>query len=94
MADWKDGVLDVIDGDVAGGVADQRVAIAAERDGLRVHRGVELPRRGADGGDRRWTIRKRGIGCRVGVRYADSIEQSHCAHVMRATSALTSLGGG
>ena len=29
-----------------------------------------------------------------GLRYADSIEQSHCAHVMSATSALVSWAGG
>src|SRR4029077_12700391 len=28
-----------------------------------------------------------------GVRYADSIEQSHCAHVMRATLAMVSWAG-
>jgi DNA-binding CsgD family transcriptional regulator len=29
-----------------------------------------------------------------GVRYADSVEQSHCAHVMRATLAMVSWAGG
>jgi DNA-binding CsgD family transcriptional regulator len=88
-ADWKEGVLDVIAGDVEGGVRRiSEVAIAAERAGLEAT-GVSSYRDAALMAAtglaypeaRQWLSR--------GVRYADSIEQSHCAHVMRATSALT-----
>jgi DNA-binding CsgD family transcriptional regulator/type II secretory pathway predicted ATPase ExeA len=89
MADWKEGVLDVIAGDVAGGVRRiSDIAVDAERAGreatgvssyrdaaLMAATGMVYPEA------RQWLSR--------GVRYADSIEQSHCAHVMRATSALT-----
>ncbi len=93
-ADWKEGVLDVIAGDVAGGVKRiSEIAVAAERDGheatgvssyrdaaLMAAIGMDYPKA------RHWLSR--------GVRYADSIEQSHCAHVMRATSALTYWAAG
>ena len=39
-----------------------RSPIAAERDGLRSDRRVQLSRRGADGGDRPWTTARRGTG--------------------------------
>ena len=94
MADWKEGVLDVIAGDVAGGVRRiSEIAVEAERDGFE-STGVSSYRDaalmasiGMDYSEaRHWLSR--------GVRYADSIEQSHCAHVMRATSALTYWASG
>ncbi len=93
IADWKGAVADVVAGEVQAGVA--RVgdhALAAERTGLETI-GVSAFRDAATlsanaldyGAAARW------IG--EGLRYADSIEQSHCAHVMSATSAMVSWAG-
>jgi DNA-binding CsgD family transcriptional regulator len=87
-AQWKEGLIEVVEGDVQGGVATiSGVATAAERDGLEAT-GVSSYRdaalMAATGMDypaaKHWLT--------AGLRYADSIEQSHCAHVMRATSAM------
>ena len=87
-AEWKEGVLDVVSGDVAGGVATiSAIAVAAERagqeaTGVSSYRDAALM--AATGMDykaaRHWLA--------AGLRYSDSIEQSHCSHVMRSTSGL------
>jgi DNA-binding CsgD family transcriptional regulator len=86
--DWKSGVLEVIQGDVVVGMRRiAEMAVAAERAGYEMT-GVSAYRdaavysaRAMDyGGAEHW------IG--EGLRYADQIEQSHCAHVMAATSAM------
>lgn len=90
VADWKEGFADVVAGEVQAGLARVGdVALAAERAGLE-STGVSAFRDAATlaanaldyGAAARW------IG--EGLRYADSIEQSHCAHVMSATSAMVS----
>jgi DNA-binding CsgD family transcriptional regulator len=93
-ADWKEGVLSVIEGDVQGGVeAISRVATGAERagqeaTGVSSYRDAALMAAiGMDyGSARHWLA--------AGLRYSDSIEQSHCSHVMRSTSALVSWAEG
>jgi len=89
-ADWKEGMVDFVEGAVDAGLARVgEIAFEAERAG-REETGVSAFRDAATmaasamdyGAARRW------IG--EGLRYADSIEQSHCAHVMSATSALVS----
>jgi DNA-binding CsgD family transcriptional regulator len=88
VADWKEGVMAVIQGDVQRGVAAiSEVATGAERDGheatgVSSYRDAALMAAiGMDyGSARHWLA--------AGLRYSDSIEQSHCSHVMRSTSAL------
>ncbi|MEO8437806.1 MAG: AAA family ATPase [Chloroflexota bacterium] len=94
FAEWKTGIIDVIEGDVGAGLTRiGSIAIAAEREG-REAIGVSAYR---DAGlmamhamdypsAMRWIA--------AGLRYADSIDQSHCAHIMSATSAIVSWAGG
>ncbi len=93
-ADWKEAVLDAVGGDVVGAVsAIGEIAIAAERSGQEAT-GVSTYRDAAMmaslamdyAGARRWLA--------AGLRYSDSIEQSHCSHIMSATSAMVSWAGG
>ena len=90
VADWKDAIADFVDGRVDAGLAAVgRVALAAERAGYE-STGVSAFRDASTmsmlamdyAGAARWI--------QSGLRYADSIEQSHCAHVMSATSAIVS----
>ena len=88
--DWKEGVVDVVAGDIAVGMA--RVGDAAhgaeaagyEETGVSAFRdAATLAARAMDyAGATRWI--------NEGLRYADAIEQSHCAHVMSATGAMVS----
>jgi len=90
MVDWKEGVIDVIAGDIGVGMA--RVGDAAhgaeaagyEETGVSAFRdAATLAARAMDyAGATRWI--------NEGLRYADAIEQSHCAHVMSATGAMVS----
>ena len=93
VADWKAGAADVIAGDVQGGLArvgdrclrGRAPGVGRQRrdrvPGSVVGRGVALDYRAAV----HWIDE--------GVRYSDSIEQSHCAHVMRSTLAVVSWAG-
>ena len=93
VARWKNGLADMIDGEVQPGLA--RVIVVAheaehagwESTGVTAFREAATAAAAAldYAGAERW------IG--EGVRYADSIEQSHCAHVMRATLAMVSWAG-
>jgi DNA-binding CsgD family transcriptional regulator len=93
VIDWKQGVIDVIAGEIAVGM--DRVGEAAhgaeragyEETGVSAFRdAATLAARVMDyAGSTRW------IG--EGLRYADAIEQSHCAHVMTATGALVAWAG-
>ena len=93
MADWKDGYADVVAGDLQAGLARvSDIALAAEHAGLEstsvsaFRDASTLAAYALDyAGAARWIAE--------GLRYADSIEQSHCAHVMRATSAMVSWAG-
>ena len=88
VIDWKQGVIDLIAGDISVGMS--RVGDAAlgaeaagyEDTGVSAFRdAATLAARAMDyGGATRWI--------NEGLRYADSIEQSHCAHVMSATGAM------
>ena len=90
IAEWKEGLADVISGDVQAGLA--RVGAVAfeaagkgwEGTGVTAFREASTVAAAALDYDaaQRW------IG--EGVRYADSIEQSHCAHLMRSTHAMVS----
>jgi len=94
VADWKEAVMAVIEGDVQGGVeAISRVATGAERDGLEAT-GVSSYRDAALMAAFAMDYRSAHHWLAAGLRYSDSIEQSHCSHVMRSTSALVSWAEG
>jgi DNA-binding CsgD family transcriptional regulator len=93
VAEWKSGLADSLDGDVQAGIARMGdVAHAAMAKGWE-STGVTAFREAS-------TVAASGLDYAAaihwideGVRYADSIEQSHCAHVMRATLAMVAWAG-
>jgi len=93
VAEWKNALADAMEGHVQAGIARVgHVAHAAMRAGWEAT-GVTAFREAS-------TVAAASLdyGAAVhwideGVRYADSIEQSHCAHVMRATMAMVSWAG-
>ncbi len=89
-ADWKDAAADVVTGDVAGGLARigdaARVAERAGWEGL----GVTAFRDASTIAATVLDYRGASMWIGEGLRYADSIEQSYCAHLMSATSAMVS----
>ncbi|HEV8696169.1 MAG TPA: AAA family ATPase [Candidatus Limnocylindrales bacterium] len=90
MVDWKDGVIDVITGDIVVGM--NRVgdtAHSAEAAGDE-ETGVSAFRDAATLAARTMDYKEATRWINEGLRYADSIEQSHCAHVMSATCAMVS----
>jgi len=92
--DWQAGIIDVGDGLIEQGLGRiGAIAEAAERAG-REGTGVSAYRDAAQMAmfAMEYPTAMRMIG--AGVRYADSIEQSHCAHVMAATSAMVSWANG
>ena len=94
LADWKGALFDVYDGDISGGL-DRLAAVAdsAERDG-REETGVGAYRDAAAAAmfAMDYPIANRML--QAGLRYADSIEQSFCAHLMSATSAVVAWADG
>jgi DNA-binding CsgD family transcriptional regulator/tetratricopeptide (TPR) repeat protein len=93
-AGWKAAVVDVVEGDLDRGVDTiSRMAMEAERAGYE-STGVSSYRDAAlyaaTGLD--YKAAHRWLG--AGLRYSDSIEQSHCSHIMRSTSALVSWAEG
>jgi DNA-binding CsgD family transcriptional regulator len=93
VIDWKDGVIDVIAGDI--GVGMMRVgeaALRAEGAGFE-STGVSAFRDAATLATRAMDYRGATRWINEGLRYADSIEQSHCAHVISATVAMVSWAG-
>ena len=93
MAEWKNGLADVKEGDVQGGLARVgAVAHAAARVGWE-GTGVTAFREASMVAAAAMDYAAASDFIREGVRYSDSIEQSHCAHVMRATLAMVSWAG-
>ena len=93
MAEWKNGLADVKEGDVQGGLARVgAVARAAARVGWE-GTGVTAFREASMVAAAAMDYAAAADFIREGVRYSDSIEQSHCAHVMRATLAMVSWAG-
>ena len=93
VAAWKAGLADVLDGDVQAGLA--RVgdlAYEAERRGWEGS-GVTAFREASSVAASALDYRAAVHWIDAGVRYSDSIEQSHCAHVMRSTLAVVSWAG-
>lgn len=91
---WKDGLLDVIVGDVSAGIERIRdIAAEAEREG---NEGVAVSAY-RDGALIATLAMEPDIAAELlgsGLRYADAIEQSHCAHIMSATASLLAWGDG
>jgi DNA-binding CsgD family transcriptional regulator len=94
LFEWQDGVFDVLAGNVARGI--RRVGDAAD---LAERAGHEMSGVSAFRDAAVWAARsldyasaERFIG--EGLRYADQIEQSHCAHVMSATGAMVAWADG
>ena len=93
MAEWKNGLADVKEGDVQGGLARvAAIAHAAARVGWE-GTGVTAFREASMVAAAAMDYVAAADFIREGVRYSDSIEQSHCAHVMRATLAMVSWAG-
>ena len=93
VAEWKAGTADVIAGDVQGGLARVGdVAYEAERRGWEGS-GVTAFREASSVAASALDYRAAVHWIDAGVRYSDSIEQSHCAHVMRSTLAVVSWAG-
>ena len=93
IADWKEGAADVISGDVEGGLTRAGdVAKAAERAGWE-STGVSAFRDTSVLAAAAIDYRTADHWIDEGLRYADSIEQTYCAHLMRATSAMVSWAG-
>jgi DNA-binding CsgD family transcriptional regulator len=88
FVEWKSGVVDVLEGRVAAGI--KRVgdaAQASERAGFEMT-GVSAYRDAAVYAARAMDYAGAERWINEGLRYADQIEQSHCAHVMSATGAM------
>jgi DNA-binding CsgD family transcriptional regulator/tetratricopeptide (TPR) repeat protein len=88
------GVLDALDGSVGNGldrIAD--VAREARERGFE-DAGVTAYRDAAVMAARAMEYRRAGALIEEGLRYADAIEQSHCAHVMTATGAFVAWAEG
>ena len=93
VAEWKNGLADVMEGDVKGGTARVgEVAHTAARVGWE-STGVTAFREASTAAAAALDYQAAVHWIDEGVRYADSIEQSHCAHVMRATMAMVSWAG-
>jgi DNA-binding CsgD family transcriptional regulator len=87
IADWKEGFVDVVEGRVEAGLA--RVGdVALEGAGVSAFRDAATLAAGA------MDYREATRWINEGLRYADSIEQSHCAHVMSATGAMVAWADG
>ncbi len=90
VTDWKTALADFADGDVHAAIA--RVgaaAVQAEGAGFEAT-GVSAFRDAATLAVAGMQYEEAARWINEGLRYADSIEQSHCAHVMSATSAMVS----
>jgi DNA-binding CsgD family transcriptional regulator len=90
VADWKDGVIDVITGDVAAGITRVGDAAHSAETGGYESTGVSAFRDAATLAVRTMAYQEATRWINEGLRFADSIEQSHCAHVMSATGAMVS----
>jgi DNA-binding CsgD family transcriptional regulator/tetratricopeptide (TPR) repeat protein len=88
FVEWKSGVVDVVEGRVATGITRvSDAAQAAERAGFEMT-GVSAYRDAAVYATRAMDYAGAERWINQGLRYADQIQQSHCAHVMSATGAM------
>jgi DNA-binding CsgD family transcriptional regulator len=91
--DTQFAMLDILGGDVDGGLT--RIASLAARgqEAGEEWAGVTAYRSGATWAVRTLRYDRARTFLDDGLRYADSIEQSHCAHVMRASRAMVAWAG-
>src|SRR5690349_4713295 len=86
--------LDVIDGRVAEGIATIRsIGEAVRREGHE-DSGVGCYRDSAQLAIRAMDYREASVGLDEGLRYAESVEQTVCGHVLQSVEALVSWGSG
>ena len=90
----QDGMLAVIAGDVAGGLDRISAAARQAREQGFEDAGVTAYRDAAVMASRVMEYRRAAAWIDEGLRYADAIEQSHCAHVMAATGGLVAWADG
>jgi DNA-binding CsgD family transcriptional regulator len=88
------GLLDVISGHVPAGLERMRAAAHEARARGFEDAGVTAFRDASTAAARMMEYRLAGEWIDEGLRYADAIEQSHCAHVMTATAALVAWADG
>jgi DNA-binding CsgD family transcriptional regulator len=88
------GEIEILAGDPEVGVVRAFAAAREARDRGFESSGVTAYRQAAVLAARVMAYAAADAGIREGVRYADAIEQSHCRHIMRATSALTAWAAG
>jgi DNA-binding CsgD family transcriptional regulator len=93
IVDWKLAEADFFRGDVAGAVTRLRAVAHAAEDAGYESTGVSAYRDAATMATMAMDYPEAVSLINAGLRYADSIEQSYCAHVMTATSAIVSWAG-
>jgi DNA-binding CsgD family transcriptional regulator len=96
-AAWRDGFLaqlDVIEGRVADGLARIRSLGHAVRAKGREDLGVSCYREAAQSALRAIDFRQASTDVTEGLRYAESVEQSYCGHILASCEALLSWGDG
>jgi DNA-binding CsgD family transcriptional regulator len=94
IAEWRDGLIDVLEGAVSAGLERiARVAVKAARAGQE-GLGVTAYRDTAVHATLAMDYRMASRMLAEGLRYADSVQQSYCAHHMTASSALVDWAEG
>ncbi len=93
IADWKGAVADFVGGDLAALDRIGEIAHEAERRGYE-STGVSAFRDASVLASRMMDYRAATYWMGQGLRYADSIEQSFCAHVLRANAAMVAWATG
>jgi DNA-binding CsgD family transcriptional regulator len=94
VVEWKRGLLDVMTGRVTTGLDRIRVVAAQAEQAGREAIGVSAYRDGAFIATMAMEPEVAANMLDAGLRYADAIEQSHCAHVMAATAAVLAWADG
>ena len=88
------GMIDVLQGDIDGGLARLSGAAQKAREDGRDDTGVTAYRNATTMAVRVMRYASAETSMREGMRYADAIEQSHCRHVMGAAAALVDWANG
>jgi len=94
QASSLDGMLEVVEGHVPEGLARMAAAAHEAREQGFEDAGVTAYRDAAVMAARVMDYRRAADWIDEGLRYADAVEQSHCAHVMAATGALVAWADG
>ncbi len=94
VVEWKLAMIEVAGGNPSSGIERIHAMAAAAEHGRREMTGVSAYRDGAVAALLAMDHAASARMIDAGVRYADAIEQSHCAHVMAATSSLLAWADG